>query len=277
MDTASNVKIMINSRLKESSSLVEPLLPTNIHHSGHIVVTHNYNLPSNTSSPVTIKTVLRMRERYILYLTIVTFAIFCVAGFFFLPELKAGTSIAIAKVKDAGPDLIGIIPPVEHHHQRLKLNYGHNNGLDSEQQQQLNANIPAPEYVFPISKPTPRNRMSDMQRLAEKIRNDQMAAINRSQHDAVLPRPRSFGANIDIDASSSSSDGRQHVNDDDMSHVIPAPHVIVDNVGLGHRNSASGSFLGSTPDDPETLKRRNHVKSMMKHAWDNYVRFAWGK
>ncbi|XP_044743597.1 mannosyl-oligosaccharide alpha-1,2-mannosidase IA-like isoform X2 [Chrysoperla carnea] len=29
--------------------------------------------------------------------------------------------------------------------------------------------------------------------------------------------------------------------------------------------------------DAETRSRRNVIKQMMKHAWDNYVRYAWGK
>ncbi|KAK7158321.1 hypothetical protein R3I93_009511 [Phoxinus phoxinus] len=32
-----------------------------------------------------------------------------------------------------------------------------------------------------------------------------------------------------------------------------------------------------TPSDPETLKRREKVKEMMKFAWDNYKSYAWGK
>ncbi|XP_046434864.1 mannosyl-oligosaccharide 1,2-alpha-mannosidase IA isoform X2 [Neodiprion fabricii] len=31
------------------------------------------------------------------------------------------------------------------------------------------------------------------------------------------------------------------------------------------------------PLDDETNQRREKVKEMMKHAWDNYVRYAWGK
>uniref|UniRef100_A0A9J8CYT6 alpha-1,2-Mannosidase n=1 Tax=Cyprinus carpio carpio TaxID=630221 RepID=A0A9J8CYT6_CYPCA len=32
-----------------------------------------------------------------------------------------------------------------------------------------------------------------------------------------------------------------------------------------------------TPSDSETLQRREKVKEMMKFAWDNYKRYAWGK
>ncbi|KAM6967362.1 mannosyl-oligosaccharide 1,2-alpha-mannosidase IA [Aplochiton taeniatus] len=31
------------------------------------------------------------------------------------------------------------------------------------------------------------------------------------------------------------------------------------------------------PSDPQTLQRREKVKEMMKFAWDNYKRYAWGK
>lgn len=259
----------IRSGRESSSPLSEPLLPTSIHQASFSgVSTYPINTSASSSSPP-LRSVLRMRERYILYLTIFTFAIFCVAGFFFLPELKAGTSIAIKRVKETGPDLIGIIPPVEHlqaHQSRISLGsnlIGNNDGLND----QLQANIPAPEYVFPISKPTPRNRMTDMQRLAEKIRNDQMA-INRSQNAAVLPRPGLFGQQ--------SFEGANNGHGDlDQQHVIPPPHhVIYDS--SSDPSGGQSSFLGHAPTDTQTIERRDKVKSMMKHAWDNYVQFAWG-
>uniref|UniRef100_A0A665TV63 alpha-1,2-Mannosidase n=1 Tax=Echeneis naucrates TaxID=173247 RepID=A0A665TV63_ECHNA len=34
---------------------------------------------------------------------------------------------------------------------------------------------------------------------------------------------------------------------------------------------------GGRPSDPKTTERRDKVKEMMKFAWDNYKRYAWGK
>lgn len=41
-------------------------------------------------------------------------------------------------------------------------------------------------------------------------------------------------------------------------------------------NAPLGNAQGK-PSDPQTLQRREKVKEMMKFAWDNYKRFAWGK
>jgi len=29
--------------------------------------------------------------------------------------------------------------------------------------------------------------------------------------------------------------------------------------------------------DPNVVKQRNFVKEMMRHSWNNYVKFAWGE
>lgn len=182
-----------------------------------------------------------MRERYILYLTIGTFAFFCIAGFFFLPELKAGTSIAMKRVKETGPDLLGLIPPVQDGDARVsRLSLGSEGGSEG--------NIP-PSDILRV------NRMNDMQRLASRIREDQVA-INRSQTNAVLPRP-------------------------DSGFDAPLHTLVSDGALSGGAPVLSGgalpSYLGKPPEDPVTLERRNHVKAMMKHAWDNYVQYAWGE
>lgn len=33
---------------------------------------------------------------------------------------------------------------------------------------------------------------------------------------------------------------------------------------------------GGAPSDPEVKKKRDKVREMMKHAWDNYEKYAWG-
>src|SRR5207244_3968507 len=96
----------------------------------------------------------------ILFLIIATFLVFCVGGFFFLPELKAGTTYAYRQFKEIGPDLTGIIPPLEEESHRLQF-HPH---VDDPQRMV----IPAPDYAKHVE-PRP-GRMSDMQRLAEKIR-----------------------------------------------------------------------------------------------------------
>jgi len=174
------------------------------------------------------RSTLRMREKYILFLIIATFVVFFVGGFFFLPELKAGTKYAYSQFKGIGPDLTGIIPPVKER--------SHRPDVDDPQRMV----IPAPDYVKHVE-PRP-GRMSDMQRLAEKIR----AEMNISQIHAVLPTPYLESQQKPTGAS-----------------LISWTPLIIPS--------------GEPVSDLQTVQRRNTVKAMMKHAWDNYVEFAWGE
>merc|ERR1719209_1184405 len=42
-------------------------------------------------------------------------------------------------------------------------------------------------------------------------------------------------------------------------------------------NSMEPKIQGGEDKDASARERRDHVKGMMKHAWDNYVTYAWGK
>lgn len=124
------------------------------------------------------RSTLRMREKYVLFLILATFIVFCMGGFFFLPELKAGTQFAYRQIKDAGPDLLGLIPPVD-------------------QGPTPSSAIEAPIVArYPV-RATARAKMEDMQRLASKIQ-EEWHLINRSQQFAVLPPPIAAAARPDM-------------------------------------------------------------------------------
>ena len=151
-----------------------------------------------------------MRQKYILFLTVATFVLFCFGGLFFLPETKS---------------LIRLQPLVnsQPHEQQ------HLNGPDSGHILSSGLGvIPAPDI-----QPQPKqSRISDMKRLAEKIR-EEMDRMNVSQAQAVVPKPFDLPLN---EMSSSISDL-----------------------------------------DAETSSRRETVKQMLLHGWNNYVRYAWGE
>lgn len=201
------------------------------------------------------RSILRSREKHILLLTVATFVVFCVGGFFFLPELKAGTQFAYRQIKDAGPDLLGLIPPV-----------------DGGPTPGSNVGIEPPNYVYPL-RVTARAKVSDMARLANKIKEErsainktdnksQMADINRSQLGAVLPQPFPF-VNGKVD---SGPDARRAI--DEAAGADTLAHSSEDWQPL--------ELPSGEPSDPETKKRRDTVRGMMEHAWKNYVEFAWG-
>ncbi|RWS31269.1 alpha 1:2 mannosidase precursor-like protein [Leptotrombidium deliense] len=185
-----------------------------------------------------VASVLRLREKYILILITSSFVVFCIGGFFFLPELKAGTQFAFKQIKDAGPDLLGLIPPVEenkalHVHQSVPLR-------PPEVHPGWNPRFPAPV--------TARGKMSDQQKLAEKIRNEMMN-INLTQLGAVLPRP--FPLDIENDSGNSGSESEHWPL---LRPSQPKDEVL----------------------DKDVRSKRDTVREMMKHAWSNYVKYAWG-
>ena len=73
---------------------------------------------------------------------------------------------------------------------------------------------------------------------------------NSSNETAVGPKPHSL---------------------DQILPVVPRPFNPASN--QQGRNPVISD--GSDPD-PEIQRRRNFVKRMTKHAWDNYVKYAWG-
>lgn len=196
-----------------------------------------------TSSP-TLRNTLRIREKYILLLTVATFIVFCVGGFFFLPELKAGTQFAYKQIKDAGPDLLGLIPPVDQGNGQVYT--------------APSSNIEAPN-VYPI-RVTARAKMSDMARFANKIK-EEMDSINKSQNAAVLPQPFQMNSNGQVDSGI-------HAHE----HEVEAP-------GLEDKSAdwLPAELPSGEPSDPQTKQRRDTVRGMMEHAWQNYVKYAWGE
>jgi mannosyl-oligosaccharide alpha-1,2-mannosidase len=178
-----------------------------------------------------------MREKYILMLTIATFLVFCIGGFFFLPELKAGTRMAITNIRDIGPDLTGIRPPIDHHVS--------GDSPDDPVNSPERFVIPAPDIVG--HKP---GKLSDMRILAEKIRRE-MNHINMSQQHAVAPAPPALDLpRVNVPAAAAAASSPDH---------------------------SSAGLPDGQDHDPEARRRRDVVKNMMLHGWNNYVQYAWGE
>lgn len=113
-------------------------------------------------SPPSPRSVLRIREKYLLFAVVIMFIVFSVIGMAYLPELKT-SKVYINYLKPAdslGPNLLGLVPPL---------------AKDSEK----NENEPAYAVL-----PPPRARDEDRLRLEQKINEH----FNLSQ-EAVIPRP----------------------------------------------------------------------------------------
>lgn len=65
----------------------------------------------------------------------------------------------------------------------------------------------------------------------------------------------------------------------DTARTLLAARPIINNLFFPSYNSSS-STNNATPqttyDDPRNKYRRNFIRNMMKHAWDGYVKHAWG-
>ncbi|XP_059082590.1 mannosyl-oligosaccharide alpha-1,2-mannosidase IA-like [Tigriopus californicus] len=182
----------------------------------------------------------RPREKSLILLVMVTFACVCFGAIFFLPEKSA---LGLGAMDDLHENRVYRV------YQELK-----NAGQDFI--------IPAPPRLDPaelnpnlrhgvIDRPDP-HQAQDKARLLAQIEMDleikelrQKAAGQR-----VLDKPQ-----LDL-AQRSSSASPAHP---------PVPPV------------ASIVIQGGSDADPDVQKRRETVSRMMKHAWDGYAKYSWGK
>lgn len=144
------------------------LLPTHQRNSSGIIVL----------GPPSSRSVLRLREKYLLFGVIATFMFFCFLGMVYLPDLKSSqlySKYMLAQADSLGPNLLGLpVPPLESDHSQ--------NSENSENQAVL---------------PRPRGRYDDELRLKAKIQEH----FNLSQ-EAVIPRPNLIPAVKSLESSS---------------------------------------------------------------------------
>ena len=125
----------------------------------------------------TSRSILRIREKYLLVLVVVVFIVFSVIGVAYLPELKASNVYKYIKPADSlGPDLLGLVPPIDSH-----VVGGHGSH-------------------------TARAKFEDKQRL--KIKINEEFNYNMSQLRAVLPKPNVNGLGPQITLNNEDNDNQ---------------------------------------------------------------------
>ncbi|XP_055628514.1 mannosyl-oligosaccharide alpha-1,2-mannosidase IA isoform X2 [Toxorhynchites rutilus septentrionalis] len=192
----------------------------------------------------------RSSEKCLILLVLLTFGFVCFGGFFFLPDnFGADRVLKVYKqFQRAGPEIF--IPP------------------------------PPPAHGLLDGDEDP-HKLIDREKLQEKIRKE--------LPDDILEKP-------DLDGGQ--SDGPEFSNSLDSGALsgqagpivggppgVVAPPQINDEPelkGSPKRSTGSGGshvFNSSIGEDPDARvrERRNKVKEMMIHAWDNYKLYAWGK
>nr|CAH7746703.1 unnamed protein product [Callosobruchus chinensis] len=165
--------------------------------------------------------------------------------FLFLPEFKTGgTAESVYKVYDqikrAGPELL--IPPPPH----------------------LEDTREAPK-VFrheTFVKEDP-HLIGDREALRAKIEQDgELKVLERP--DWGMQKSSSTSKSNDLNQVDESVIAEEAVEE----KVVTVPPAISDHYPV---------MKGGEDPDPAVREKRDKVKEMMKHAWGNYVRYAWGK
>lgn len=208
---------------------------------------------SQPSNPLlSVRRSFRSSEKCLILLVLLTFGFVCFGGFFFLPDnFGADRVLKVYKqFQRAGPEIFIPPPPPAH-------------GLDGDED---------------------FHKLSDREKLQEKIRKE--------LPDDFLEKP-------DLDGGRG-TDGPEFNNALDLGLAGPVGPMVGGPPGVvappqmmeepemkggpsrGSTGSSGGGFhvfnstIGEDPD-AQVREKRNKVKEMMIHAWDNYKLYAWGK
>ncbi|KAK7790855.1 hypothetical protein R5R35_010728 [Gryllus longicercus] len=201
----------------------------------------------------------RPREKYLILLVFFTFGVVCVGAFFFLPEFRGGSGTVNSvysvykHMQKAGPELLIPAPPP----------------ADEVNEIPGGGKLIRHDY---FDHPDP-HKIKDKAMLLAKI--EEADEIDKMRNQRVLEKPDVIGPNPPL-----------------MSVVAPVKtektvETAIEEIGVPKQDSvvtvppAPSNRYPDTNDgedrDPVTRERRAKVKEMMRHAWDNYVRYAWGK
>ncbi|XP_041354886.1 mannosyl-oligosaccharide 1,2-alpha-mannosidase IA-like [Gigantopelta aegis] len=193
---------------------------------------------------------LRLREKYIILLVFVTFFIVCFGAFFFLPDLRDRVTMNEMRrhFRDAGNVMFF---PQAHVDGHLKANgkvIRHDDAFDP-------------------------HKIDDKVRLHEKIEVDwQQQKLNEALEKRLNEHPDEIKKWKDeVQAAKEKVLQKQKEEEEKRKAEEKKKALVVEQDHEGHPGAGGGE-----PGDPETKIRRDKVKEMMKHAWDNYVKYAWG-
>lgn len=194
----------------------------------------------------------RLREKYLIVSVLLTFGIVWLGALFYLPEFKSSNSVndsvynVYKRIQKAGPELL-MPPPL-----------AQNDVGD-----------------FPVVGIVHHGEEGDDPHIVED-RNRLRAKIEEDMGMKVLERPQ-----FDVGPSISSSKGpsKPTVNAIEMPAMKNA-----EGKGVSPSGQRAESFddkyvaVALSPGaDPDIRNKLDTVKEMMKHAWNNYKLYAWGK
>ncbi|XP_074660348.1 mannosyl-oligosaccharide 1,2-alpha-mannosidase IA-like [Tubulanus polymorphus] len=202
-----------------------------------------HGVPVNTS-----RKTLRIMEKYVLILVLLTFGLFCFGAFFFLPDLRS--SGVKKQIVDAGQQMF--IPKADG---KLRFKHDPNEQIDHHVIEDKN------KLLIKI----------------EEAEKDKSAAVeDRKKSDTETESDKTNTVDVkqkgnENTAADQQKDAKSHLPDEKKQ---VEPSVVKQPIGkLVYKRIGT---QGGEPTDPEMKQRRDTVRQMMKFAWDGYAKFAWG-
>jgi len=225
-----------------------------------------YMMPPNSRGP------FRTKEKYFIILTLGTFSFICFAAIWFLPDKsQGGKQRGVLQLRDEAGD-VGIdffMPPPP----PMDPNSG------------KNPNIRHNVIERPDNDP---HRNMEVEHLNAQIELDnEIERIRKNQGNGVLPKPNMedpLKSKDDKKSSSNSPIDKDFAKPRQGNDVDLSPNVKPSGKKGPPKNAASEVqenteplITGGEDSDSTAIERRNFIKEMMRHAWDSYVKYAWGK
>ncbi|XP_037978028.2 mannosyl-oligosaccharide alpha-1,2-mannosidase IA [Plutella xylostella] len=194
----------------------------------------------------------RLREKYLIISVLLTFGIVWLGALFYLPEFKSSNVVndsvydVYKRIQKAGPDLLIPSPLAQNEVGDYPMVGIHRHG-----------NVGSDPHLI-----------EDKNRLRAKIEEDMGMK--------VLERPQ-----FEVAPSVSSSRGPSKGPVDAIEEPAPAGNNAVSkSIAQEPKAERLDKYVAvalSPSADPDDKMKLETVKSMMKHAWNNYKLYAWGK
>ncbi|XP_066253728.1 mannosyl-oligosaccharide 1,2-alpha-mannosidase IA isoform X1 [Euwallacea similis] len=203
----------------------------------------------NLNRPVPFWRFFRSREKFIIFLVFLTFCMLCFGTFFYLPEFRGSSGRIYDQIKKVGPELL-IPPPPQ--------------GEDSQE-----AQIQAQALIrHEIDAKNDPHVIGDREKLKAKIEEDrELKVLERPDRAIVVPK-RSSSGGPPVNAPEGLEEPLNQVDEILGPGAVTVPPAHADHYPLRQ---------GGEDAESSVREKRDKVKEMMKHAWDNYVLYAWGK
>lgn len=222
---------------------------------------------------------LRLREKYIVLLVLGTFVAVCIGTFFFLPELRSSSiNTAYRHIRDAGSDLL-LPPPPQYQEGAVVVRHHDVNNVDPHKI------VDRAKLILKIQEDLERERLKNLKESIDKaqVENPLVKSDQPLQRTNVIQAQKQVG----ISFAPENEKVPEFLPQDQWSNNVVQIPVTLGKEQDGSAGSQLGDVLrdhpggpgtqGGEPSDPEIREKRNKIKEMMKHAWDNYVQYAWGQ